>query len=72
MMVANVTAEKVRAWLAPADELQAWKEAYEAGQWFWLIKQWNDYHITAHRLCPACPDSVDVVRTFAPLLWQNP
>ena len=54
MMVANVTAEKVRTWLAPAAELDTWKEAYEAGQWFWLIKQWNDYHITAQLAADAC------------------
>lgn len=71
MIVANVTAEKVRTWLAPDSELEAWEEAYEAGQWLWLIKQWNDYQITAHRLCPSCPDSVEVVRKFMPLLWQN-
>jgi hypothetical protein len=71
IMVSNITADMVRPWKVPITEIEDLKKTYEEGEkWYWLIAEWNRYGLTANKLCPACPDSIAVVRAFLPLLWE--
>lgn len=70
-VVANISEKYLRLHLIPADRHDEIKQAYEQRQYLWLVSVWNEYRVTSKKICPACPDSIEVVKTFIPLLWQE-
>lgn len=69
-MVANIQEKSVHLYRIPESEHSAIKQAFDGGEWFWLIKKWNDHQVTTTKLCPACPDSINVVKHYLPGLWS--
>lgn len=45
----------------PKDNYFEFKEAFEQGNWLFLIAIWNQYHVTDSKLCAGCPSSIDIV-----------
>lgn len=61
----------VNLWKLPKSGHDEIKEAYENGEWFWLIKQWNDFQVTADKLCSTCPKSIKIIKEHIPKLWKD-
>lgn len=49
-------------WNLPNHRYEEFKNAYNIGNWLWLISIWNEYNVTTTKLCAGCPDSIDTVK----------
>ncbi len=58
-------------WKIPKEMMPEIKAAYANKEWLWLIKVWNDYQVSPDRLCPACPESIKVIRAHMPKYWMK-
>ena len=71
LMVANIQRKSVHLYRIPLVERAEIKEAFDQGEWFWLIKKWNEHAVTTTKLCATCPDSIKVVKHYLPELWAQ-
>lgn len=71
MTVANHSEKDVHVYRIASHIRLEVRQAYDNGQWLWLVKIWNEYQVTNKKLCSACPDSMKIVRAFTPILWQE-
>lgn len=71
MTVANHSEKDVHLYRIAFKVRAEVRAAYENAEWLWLVKIWNEYGVTAKRLCSACPDSMNIVKAFTPILWQE-
>ena len=46
----------------PVGEIENIKDAYDKNQFYWIISKWNEYDVTNNRICPSCPDSVQLIK----------
>ena len=69
LMVANIQKKSVKLHKIPQAEHAEIKQAFDQGEWFWLIKKWNEHTVTSTKLCATCPDSIKVVKHYLPDLW---
>lgn len=67
-----MTKESLNLWRVPPHKVAEIRAAYDNREWMWLVSQWNEYNVTNWKLCAACPDSMDTVQKWIPLLWQQP
>ena len=70
-IVANIKESSVHTDRIHPDLIGKLKEAYENGEWLWLISVWNNHKVTNTRICSSCPDSIEIVKEFLPDLWQQ-
>jgi len=71
MTVANHSEKDVHVYRISTEVRADVRAAYENSEWLWLVKIWNDHSVTNRRLCATCPDSIQIVKAFTPLLWQE-
>lgn len=60
-----------RLYKIPKDLIPEIKTAYENGEWFWLVNQWNKYEVGTERLCATCPKSCKIIRENMNKLWED-
>lgn len=70
VMAANIQKKSVKLHKIPHCEHSDIKQAFDNGEWFWLIKKWNEHTVTSTKLCATCPDSIKVIKHYLPDLWQ--
>lgn len=71
MTVANYSEKDVHVYRIASEVRAEVRQAYDNGEWLWLIKVWNSHEVTSKRLCSTCPDSIKIVKAFTPMLWQE-
>lgn len=70
-MVANIKKQSVHIYKIPDFVRDEMKQAFENGEWFWLIRKWNEYQVTTQKICATCPDSIKIVQAYLPELWEQ-
>ena len=61
---------EIKLWNIPPSEYTTLKEAFECGNYLFLIVKWNEYKVTDAPLCSGCPNTIETIEHYYPKYFQ--